>query len=451
MNIFQTIWNAITTPNEVLINISGFFLCIIEAYVNMCLFTTLLNINTNRKSKITYILSFSIIGFISRIILPNPIGTIVNMTSMLVLIIVIFKTNFIKGLFSVFVPIFIISALELIIFKVYLKIFNLDYESLMNIPFYRFISTLSIYLILFLIYKLIKYVKFNINIDILSKKNKILYIFSAILGLCVIGTQLYLISYYSDSLPVIITLISIIGLAGYFFLSLYSMLNVAKLELTTRDLEVQQWHNKELQDMHDNLRTFKHDLNNIIQSIGGYLDKNDMDGLRKYYKDLLADCKIIVNLAALDPNVINSPAIYNTLSSKYYKANENGVTMNIESFLNLTEIEDNMKIYEFVRMFGILLDNAIEAAKECDKKEINVYFRKELNRHRLLVIVENTYKDKDVNIDKIYEKNYTSKGDKENHGLGLYEVRKILNRNNNLNLFTTKNSEYFKQQLEIYY
>ena len=451
MNIFQTIWNAISTPNETLINISGLFLCFIEAYVNMSLFTTLLNIKSNRTSQIAYVLSFSIIGFISRIVLPNPIGTIVNMTSMLILIMFIFKTNFIKGLFSVFVPIFIISALELIIFKVYLKIFNLDYESLMNIPFYRFISTLSIYLVLFLIYKLVKYVKFNINIDVLSKKNKILYIVNAILGLCVIATQLYLISYYSDTLPVLITLISIIGLAGYFFLSLYSMLNVAKLELTTRDLEVQQWHNKELQDMHDNLRTFKHDFNNIIQSIGGYLDKDDMEGLRKYYKDLLADCKIIVNLAALDPNVINNPSIYNILSSKYYKANENGITMNIESFLNLTEIEDNMKIYEFVRMFGILLDNAIEAAKECDKKEINVYFRKELNRHRLVVIVENTYTNKNVDIDKIYEKNYTSKNDKENHGLGLYEVRKILNRNNNLNLFTTKNSEYFKQQLEIYY
>lgn len=244
MNIFQIIWNAISTPNETLINISGFFLCFIEAYVSMCLFTTLLDIKTNRKSKLAYVLAFSIVGFISRIVLPNPIGTIVNMTSMLILIMFIFKTNFIKGLFSIFVPIFIISALELIIFKVYLKVFNLDYENLMSIPFYRFISTLSIYLILYLFYKLIKYIKFNINLDILSKKNKILYIINAILGLCVIGTQLYLISYYSDSLPVIITLVSIIGLAGYLFLSLYSMLNVTKLEITTRDLEVQHWHNK---------------------------------------------------------------------------------------------------------------------------------------------------------------------------------------------------------------
>lgn len=37
-----------------------------------------------------------------------------------------------------------------------------------------------------------------------------------------------------------------------------------------------------------------------------------------------------------------------------------------------------------------------------------------------------------------------------NTGLGLWEIRQILKRNNNLNLFTTKNSEFFKQQLEIY-
>ena len=451
MNIFQTIWNAISTPNETLINISGFFLCFIEVYVNMCLFTTLLNIKSSKQQKLLYVISLSVVAFVLRIFLPDPLGTIINMIYGILLIKFVLRTSFLKSIFAEFIPIFIMSALELFIFKFYLKIFNLDYENLMNIPFYRFISTLTIYFILYLIYKLIKYIKFNINLDILSKKNKILYIINAILGLCVIGTQLYLISYYSDTLPVIITLVSIFGLASYLFLSLYSMLNVTKLEITTRDLEVQHWHNKELQDMHDNLRTFKHDFNNIIQSIGGYLDKDDMDGLRKYYSGLLADCKITVNLAALDPNVINSPAIYNILSSKYYKANENNIVMNIESFLNLKEIEDNMKIYEFVRMFGILLDNAIEAAKECNKKEINVYFRKELNRHRLLIIVENTYKNKDVNIDKIFEKNYTSKNDKESHGLGLYEVRKILSRNNNLNLFTTKNSEYFRQQLEIYY
>ena len=49
----------------------------------------------------------------------------------------------------------------------------------------------------------------------------------------------------------------------------------------------------------------------------------------------------------------------------------------------------------------------------------------------------------------IYKKGYSTK--EGNTGLGLWEVRQILKKNNNLNLYTTKNSEYFSQQLEIYY
>ena len=64
-------------------------------------------------------------------------------------------------------------------------------------------------------------------------------------------------------------------------------------------------------------------------------------------------------------------------------------------------------------------------------------------------LIENTFKDKDVDLDNIFNKGISGK---ENHtGLGLWEVRQILKKNNNLNLHTTKNDKYFTQQLEIYY
>lgn len=66
-----------------------------------------------------------------------------------------------------------------------------------------------------------------------------------------------------------------------------------------------------------------------------------------------------------------------------------------------------------------------------------------------LLIVENTYTNKDVNTDKIFEKGYSTK--QGNTGLGLWEVRQILKKNNNLNLFTTKNDDFFTQQFEIFY
>ncbi len=180
--------------------------------------------------------------------------------------------------------------------------------------------------------------------------------------------------------------------------------------------------------------------------LDGYVNTNDMKGLSIYYSQLLGDCQKVNNLYTLSPEVINNPAIYSLLASKYHKADELGIKIHLEIFLNLNEL--NMKIYEFTRILGILMDNAIEAAYECDDKIINVEIRKDFKVNRQLLIIENTYKEKDVNIDKIYEKGFSSKPN--NTGLGLWEVRQILKKNNNLNLYTTKNDIFFRQQLEIY-
>ena len=108
----------------------------------------------------------------------------------------------------------------------------------------------------------------------------------------------------------------------------------------------------------------------------------------------------------------------------------------------------NMKIYEFARILGILLDNAIEASNECEEKIINITFRNDITNNRQLIIIENTYHNKDVNTEKIFEKGAT---EKNNHsGLGLWEVRKIVKKNNNVNIYTSKTDKFFTQQLEIY-
>lgn len=107
-----------------------------------------------------------------------------------------------------------------------------------------------------------------------------------------------------------------------------------------------------------------------------------------------------------------------------------------------------MKIYEFARILGILLDNAIEASSECDEKIINITFRNDNRNNRQLIIIENTYKNKNIDIEKIFEKGTS---EKESHtGLGLWEVRKIIKKNSNVNLYTSKTDKFFSQQLEIY-
>ena len=66
-----------------------------------------------------------------------------------------------------------------------------------------------------------------------------------------------------------------------------------------------------------------------------------------------------------------------------------------------------------------------------------------------LVIIENTYMNKEINTETIFQKGYSTKSG--NSGLGLWEVRQLLSKNHNLNLFTSKTTDFFRQQLEIYY
>lgn len=451
MEIFQTIWTALTTPNETLSTILMFPIYFIDAFVNMLLFTTLLDIKSEKKSKLIYVVSISIIAFITRTFIPDPYGIFANMIMVILLIKFILKASWLKSLLAEFILIAFSSVLELFMLQLYLSIFDITKEIVMSVPLYRIVYILSIYLCIYIIYRIIKFFKFRFNLENLTKKNKILFIINTLLGIIAIGTQFYLISFYSDKMPIGITIVSILSLLAYFFISIYSLLNTTKLETTSQNLTEAQLYNKTLILLHDKMRGFKHDFHNIVQGIGGYISTNDMEGLKKYYSQLLKDCDQVNNLTALNPSIINNSAIYNVMAAKYHRADELGVQINLAIFMDLNEIEKHMKIYEFTRIIGILMDNAIEATAECKDKVIHVTFRKEENRKRMVMIIENTYLDKDVDIDRIFDKDFSTKSKETNSGLGLWEVRQVLKKNNNLNLFTTKNEEFFVQQFEIYY
>lgn len=448
IEILQTIWSSITTDNPTLTNIIGIPSIFLEVFISMLLFTTLLNIDATKKQKWLYVLIASCFSIISRLIIPAPYNTYFNLVTVFLCVLLIFKTTFLKSIICLFLPSIIAALIESVLAKVYYSIFNIDYLVGGNIPLHRLIGTLIVYLVMFLIYILLKYFKVNLSkLQVLDKKKKFWLIFSTIFGVVLIGLQVYMITFYVSYLPFLITILFMVTLVAYFVISLYTMFTVSKLETTSMNLEEATLYNKTLQILQDNTRAFRHDFSNIVQGMAGFIDKNDMKGLKKYYSQLLEDIQHTNNLTTLSPEVVNNPAIYNVLASKYHKADELGIKINLEAFLNMNDL--HIKIYEFTRVLGILMDNAIEATKECDEKIINVTFRKDSRKHMQLLIIENTYTNKDVNTDKIFEKGYSTK--KGNTGLGLWEVRQILKKNNNLNLFTTKNDEFFTQQFEIFY
>lgn len=448
MNLFQTIWTALTTENELLTSIVGIPTVFLEAYVSMCLFTFLFNISATKKQKTTYVIIVSFIGIILRFLIPTPYSTYINIVAMLLAVMFIFKVKIFKAFLCMVVPFLFTAIIESIFARLYFIIFGLDYSSILNLPLQRFVITSFIYIMEFFIYLFIKYLKLSFTkLEILDKKKKVLLILNIIFGLILIGSLIYIMTFYANNIPLFIVVISVLSLITYFTISMYTIFTTSKLEETSMILEEEKLYNKTLQILHDNIRAFKHDFFNIVQGIGGYVGKEDMEGLKEYYAKLLEDCQQTNNLTALSPELVNNPAIYNILATKYHDADELGIKINLEVFMDLNEL--NINSYELTRILGILINNAIEASKECEEKVINISFRKDKRKHMQIISIENTYMDKDIDTEKIYEKGYSTK--EGNTGIGLWEVRQILKKHNNLNLFTTKNDKFFSQQFEIYY
>lgn len=447
MEIFQTICTALTNENELLSRIVFIPITFLETYINMLLFTTLLKINASKSNKLKYFLFVSIFGTTFNILIPNPYRSFINLALMLICTKVFFNTKVIKTILAVIVPILVTVLCESIMTKILSSIIDFNSLAFVSVPIYRLSMGLCIQFLIFIIYMFIKYSKLQISIwDSISIKSKHIILLNLLLAITSIIVQFLITGFYLDKLPIYIVVFSNISLIAYFLLSIYSLTKTTQLEITSLNLEQEKEANRILKASQDELHGFRHDFSNIMCTIGGYVLVSDMDGLKKYYSQIQKDITKINNLSALNPDRINNPAVFVLISSKYSKALELGIEMNINVFLNLNTL--NMKIYEFTRVLGILLDNAIEAAKECDVKTINLEIRKDSARNRQILLIENTYKNKDIDTEKIYDKNFSTK--KGNSGLGLWEVRKILKRNTNLNLYTTKNQEFFRQQLEMY-
>lgn len=452
MEILQTIWTALTNENELVLILTGIPMIFIEITVTLLLFTQILNIHYNKKSSIIYILSNFCIVLLSTYCIPQPFNTLINILALPVLVYFILKTNLLKAILSEVLVYTILFIFATPLVSIYTIIFKVSSASVITIPIHKMLYSIMLYILLLLMYKIIK--KHNFHITYFDKFDALNYntlISNLIIGIIAIALQAYVECFYIDYLPIPLVLTSIIVLVIYFCISLYSLFRTSKLEETKQLLETEKMYNKNLNTLHDNIRGFKHDFNNIVQSIGGYLSTNNIDGLKVYYKDLLEECQINNNLAVLNPELINNPAIYSLLADKYNKAEEDNIKLNLEIMADLSNL--NIKTYELTRILGVLFDNALEAASKCDKKIVNISFRNDASHNRILIIIQNTYKNKDINIDKIFEKGYSSKEnikEKHSHGLGLWEVRKYLKKNTNLDLYTTKNDEFFTQQFEIY-
>ena len=186
-----------------------------------------------------------------------------------------------------------------------------------------------------------------------------------------------------------------------------------------------------------------HEYNNQLMVLKGYV--NNPKKLNEYLDLLIEEHKggqnfRIKQLGYL-PDGGFKGLLYNKLAlmEDYKIKSYLYVSSNLKKFLE----DIDVKYYsDLTKIFGIFVDNAIDATKEAKKKEIIIDLK--IEDEYLIIEISNTY-NKDIDIKKIGKKGYTSKG--IGHGFGLSIVKDIKNSSDLIDTYTEVEDNMFKQTI----
>ena len=184
----------------------------------------------------------------------------------------------------------------------------------------------------------------------------------------------------------------------------------------------------------DEDRILRHEMLNNLLALKSFSDKNSED-FAKTLDEFIMSCSNksvgIKNIYKL-PTGLKGMVYYkiNSLDNKKYNYN-----VNISKQVSIKLEKENYKEYiSLCKILGIVLDNAIEACEKTKERFLTIDIYNE--KGNVVIDIENSYKDKIKDINKLYSKNYSSKGN--NRGLGLHVAKMLL-----------KNSKYLEMHQEV--
>ena len=184
------------------------------------------------------------------------------------------------------------------------------------------------------------------------------------------------------------------------------------------------------------IRKINHDIKNHLVAINSYIDENENKKASECINELLPKLRFQKNIEYCKDELINGMLNYKVKEAEN-KDIKVSVNVNIDTVINIDS-------FDVTIILGNLLDNAIEASMETDKKLIDIKLY--TDRGLFFIEIKNSYKT----IIKIDKENYlTTKDDKEAHGVGIQNVRKIVDKNEGY--FKTKQiDDFFEVKLYVH-
>lgn len=215
-----------------------------------------------------------------------------------------------------------------------------------------------------------------------------------------------------------------------------------ELELNEKEKEIKELtlYIETIEELVEKYRGFKHDFKNILLGLG-IENVNENNILDRLNKEIVGDKSYEAFLNLKD---INNIPLKSILSYYIMLSIKKDVEV---SLITLGEIKEcYISEVEISRVMGIILENALEEASKNDHKKIEIYL--EASEDSLNIAVANTFNRKKLNLDEIYNSGYSTKG--ENRGLGLFNLKLLVDKNSNITLNTFIREGMFNQDLYIF-
>lgn len=222
--------------------------------------------------------------------------------------------------------------------------------------------------------------------------------------------------FFGNRINSFLTVLTIIAFLVVIISFVFSSISKQYYESISRIMEKQVTdqvkHYKKINKLTDDLREFRHDYKNHMICLQATLEKRQLDEALDYIKSITKQEIIEANKFSSGNQIADS-----ILSEKNELAMERGSQIRFSGF-----ISDEIAAVDLCTMLSNALDNAIEACEKIRSNEISIINIKcAITQNVQIIKVSNPNSDNSNSTE-------TSKADKENHGFGLFNIRRTVER-----------------------
>ena len=198
----------------------------------------------------------------------------------------------------------------------------------------------------------------------------------------------------------------------------------------------------EIVGLYNEIRGFRHDYAGMLVSMQMAIDSGNLQEIDRVYTEVLvkANHKLRSDkYTYFDLNNIEDSALRSLVAQSIVYARNNGVEYTLEVKDTITKLP--IELLDLVRIMSVLLNNAVEGSADSYKKQMEVAVIK--METETVIVIQNSCKMTMTPSGDLFALGFSTKG--RNRGVGLNNVKELLDKYNNIILETEMEGSTFRQ------